>query len=150
MHVWTCNIPFPSTEPPTGVAAITDEDTLFAESAGVEGLPDPRILKEAWDCMIKLEELKVIPRFGTRLAIHCKTPDCSPKILARYLYNNNSIACKSPLHQSTMYKFWMDLTCQIATVRFHGCWVNGIDVSDPKVTIFALRFDVIDLLPPKN
>lgn len=148
MYVWTCNIPFHGTEPPAGVAPIANEDTLFSESAGVEGMPCPLDIERAWQQMQKGEEVTKILRFRNALYLHCNAPDRSPKILARFLRHNNETACMSPM--PVAYKFWMDLTCPIATVRYCGCWVKGFDLTLPNVTVFELCFDTVVPLAPKS
>lgn len=150
MHVWTCNIPFPSTEPPTGVDPIANEDILFSESAGVEGMPCPDDLAKAWRRMREGKEVTKVLRFGTALILHCNAPDCAPKTLARFLHHNNATACRLPMHRASAYKFWMDLTCPIATVRYCGCWVKGFDLTIPNVTVFEFCFDTVYPLAPKS
>ena len=147
MHLWTCNIPFANTEPPTGLDAIANEDTLFAERAGVEGLPDPEVLAKAWEQMRKHKMVTSIPRYSPRIRITCKQPEAHPKTLSRFLRHQANLV--DGTKRASEYKFWMDLTCSIATVRLVGCWVQATS-EEGKNTIFALVWDVLTQLNPKK
>jgi len=147
MHLWTCNIPFANTNPPTGIDAIANEDTLFAESAGVEGMPDPEVLAKAWARRSNGEEVCIVPREFNLIRVHCKQPDDAPKILSRFLRNNRKMMLT--LGNEHDCDFWMDLTCAVATIRLRGCRVIGL-CEEGRTTIFSVLYSVYRPVAPKS
>ena len=51
-----------------------------------------------------------------------------------------------------VYKFWMDLTCDLATVRLAGAWIQGVSAEGKNfdTTVFTLVYDVLTQLNPKK
>jgi hypothetical protein len=100
--------------------------------------------------MRKHKMVTSIPRYSPRIRITCKQPEASPKILSRFLRHQANLV--DGTKNCAKYKFWMDLTCPIATVRLAGAWIQGVSVGGENfnTTVFTLVYDVVSQLNPKK